>query len=162
MKEDNMDVQEKKRKYPWLVSDEEMEAMWNRLENRKDEVRRRYINSIRNYAFRLLTLEGGFMDKRHFSSKVCSYIVKTYFAEHTDETWVQDRGSIRGEASWFSSGLAREVVRWLAENTCIDLYDVIATKKGMERLQKFGVRVQQVRAGKDDTVKVWPKQWNID
>lgn len=164
-----MSIQELKEKYPWvgekhpwMVGDEERAAMWERFEKAKGEFRARRVNSVRKFAFDALRKNGGFMDKKLLNNEICKHVLETYFAEHNDDVWVEERGgSVSSEASWFASEVAGEVVRWLADNTCIDLYDVVATKQGMERLQKFGMRVDAVKNGKDDTVKVWPKQWNI-
>lgn len=150
-------------KYPWMVSEAERAAMWERFEKAKEDFRARRIKSVQKFAFRVLRQNGGFMDKRVLNSEICKHILKTYFAEHNDDVWVEERGgSVSSEASWFASVVASEIVRWLAENICIVLYDVVATKQGMERLQKFAMRMNAVKNGKDDTVKVLPKQWNVN
>lgn len=148
-----------KEKFPWLISDEEREAMWARLEKRKKELRS-HPHALREYALNCVKDNGGFIDKRLLYGEIGKYVLEKHLSEFTDETWDNNRVSVKDDAECFAYGLARGIVRWIAENTCIDLYDVIATKKGMERLQKFGTRVEAVRNGRDDTVKVWPKQWN--
>lgn len=66
----------------------------------------------------------------------------------------------RHNAWVFADSFSNEVVNWLGQNVCIDLYDLVVTKKAYGRLKKFVSRAEEVEALDDNTVKVWPKQWN--
>lgn len=122
-----------------------------------------HASKFHKLAYEFLRVEqGGVCDKkvvrrfiaRHlYDNELSEFLKKTDkfpFGFHPDQP----------NAVWFGDEFAKEVVNWLGANVCIDLYDLLVTKKAYARLKKFVARAEDVECLEDNTVTVWPKQWN--
>lgn len=72
----------------------------------------------------------------------------------------EELNKVQHRAYEFTLAYAHDTVNWLGMNVCVDLYDLIATKKGYERMKKL-VHVAEgfEKEGKPE-LNYWPKQWN--
>lgn len=67
---------------------------------------------------------------------------------------------VQHRAYEFTLAYAHEIVNWLGRNVCVDLYDLIVTKKGYERMKKFVHAAEGFDKEGKPELNFWPKQWN--
>lgn len=127
-----------------------------------------YLNKNKHY-FRNVVLRqirrdyNGIADKKRLVSSLYTRLkdgMMDIFLNPMNYRCFEELNKVQHRAYEFTLAYAHDTVNWLGMNVCVDLYDLIATKKGYERMKKL-VHVAEgfEKEGKPE-LNFWPKQWN--
>lgn len=127
-----------------------------------------YLNKNKHYfhnvVFRQIRRDyDGIADKKRLVSSLYRRLkdgMMDMFLNTLNYRCFRELNEVQYSAYVFTLAYAHEIVNWLGRNVCVDLYDLIATKKGYERMKKFVHTAEGFNKESKPELNFWPKQWN--